>query len=377
MDNPFVFNGYGRKEWFCDREKELQSLVEFVESGINTTLIAQRRMGKTGLIYRLMDELKTTGSSVVPIYLDIFATRDMADLNKNMASAMLKSFPEKTTIGKKLMRMFKGLRPVFSFDPITGAPQVQFMYQNQMEKEHTLEGILQFLESQNIPVLLAIDEFQQIREYPEKNVEALLRTYIQQLHNVRLLFCGSKKHMMVDIFANPQRPFFSSTQFMGLEEISEESYTRHIHRLFSISGMTISDEAVHRILEWTRRHTYYTQRLCHDVFDCKQKTVGIGEVDSCCDRLLRLNEPYFLQYKQLLTAGQWNFLIALAKEQVVTKPYANEFLKKYSIGATAVARRQLQTLIDKDLVFEETSNVATTYRIADVFLMQWLTREYT
>ena len=74
MDNPFIFNGYAGARSFCDREKELEMLVNFAESGINTTLIAQRRMGKTGLIFRLMDELRNTGSAVRPIYMDIFAT---------------------------------------------------------------------------------------------------------------------------------------------------------------------------------------------------------------------------------------------------------------------------------------------------------------
>ena len=375
MDNPFIFNGYSGAELFCDREKELDLLIKFAESSINTTLIAQRRMGKTGLIFRLMDELNETKSPIVPIYMDIFATRDLAELNKSIANAILKTFPEKTSIGKRLMRLLKGLRPVFGFDPISGSPQMQFSYQNDSEKEHTLEGLLDFLEGQNTPILLAIDEFQQIREYPE-NVEALLRTYMQHLHNVRFLFCGSKKHMMVDIFSNPQRPFFSTTQFIGLEAISEERYSRYIRNLFSRGGMTISDEALQYILTWTRRHTYYTQRLCHDVYERKSPEVDIDTVNSCCDLLLRMNEPYFLQYKQLLTAGQWNFLIALAKEETVTQPYANEFLKNNNIGATAVARRQLQTLLDKDLVFEETTKEMSVYGVADVFLMRWLAREY-
>lgn len=376
MDNPFIFNGYAGAKAFCDRKRELEMLVGFAESGVNTTLIAQRRMGKTGLIFRLMDELRNTGSAVSPIYMDIFATRDISELNKSIANAILKTFPEKTSIGKRMVKLLKGLRPIIAFDPISGAPQVQFTYQNPSEKEQTLEELLQFLEMQNTPILFAIDEFQQIREYPEQNVEALFRTCMQRLHNVRFLFCGSKKHLMVDIFGNPQRPFFSSTQFVGLEEIPAESYASYIQKLFAQGGMEIADDAIRLILEWTRRHTYYTQRLCHDVFEYKHKKIDIEDINNSCDRLLKLNEPYFLQYKQLLTAGQWNFLIALAKGEVVTQPYAYDFLKKNNIGATAVARRQLTTLIDKDLVFEETTKEGTIYRVADMFLLRWMAREY-
>lgn len=376
MINPFIFNGYQGADFFFDREQELGSLLKYVSSGINVTLMAQRRLGKTGLIYRLMDELKTTESKVTSIYIDIFATRNIEEFNKSIADAIINKFPSEDTIGHKLFNILKGFRPLLGIDPLTGTPQVQFSYQNQTEKEHTLEGLLLYLEQQEIPVLLAIDEFQQIRDYPETNIEALLRTYIQQLHNVSFIFCGSKKHMMADIFSNPQRPFFSSTQFIGLDTIPPDKYAVHIRQMFENDGRHIDDDAVNFILTWTKCHTYYTQRLCHDVFDLNSNNIGIVQVKACCDNLLKLNEPYFLQYKQLITDGQWKFMIAMAKEEVVTQPYANAFLKKYNLGATAVARRQLQTLIDKDLIFEETTKEGSYYRVADVFLLRWLEREY-
>lgn len=376
MDNPFIFNGYNGPEYFCDREKELETLMKCATTGVNVTLIAQRRMGKTGLIFRLMDEINNTQTGITPIYIDIFATRNLEELNRTLASAILASFPEESSIGKRFMTMLKGLRPMFGVDPLSGTPQVLFSYQNQQEKEHTLEGLLLFLEKQSTPILLAIDEFQQIREYPEDNIEALLRTYMQQLHNVRFIFCGSRKHMMTDIFSNPRRPFFSSTQFIGLDAISEKSYREYISRMFSSGGKTIDEEAVDYILQWSRRHTYYTQRLCHEIYDTSSNTIGVDNVRACCETLLRLNEPYFLQYKQLLTDGQWNFLIALAKEESVEQPYATTFLKKHNIGATAVARRQLQTLLEKDLIFNETTKEKNYFAVADLFLMRWLAKEY-
>jgi hypothetical protein len=333
-------------------------------------------MGKTGLIFRLMDELASIGSEIKPIYVDIFATRNLAELNRTLATAILKAFPEESSVGKKFLGILKGLRPSFGVDPLSGSPQVQFTYQNQTEKEHTLEGLLTFLEQQQQPVLLAIDEFQQVREYDNENVEALLRTYIQRLHNVRFIFCGSRKHLMTDIFSNPSRPFFASTQFLGLETIAAESYGNYITKMFAAGGKEIDTEAVAQIMQWSRRHTYYTQRLCHEVYGLPANHIGIDEVKDCCNTLLQLNEPYFLQYKQLLTAGQWNFMIALAKEGTVEQPYATAFLKKYDVGATAVARRQLQTLIDKDLVFAETTKEKTYYAVADLFLLRWLEKEY-
>ena len=131
MDNPFVFNGYAGAEYFCDREKELAELLRFAENNVNVTLIAQRRMGETGLIFRMMDELARIGSEIKPIYVDIFATRNLAELNRTLATAILKAFPEESSVGKRFLGILKGLRPSFGVDPLSGSPQVQFTYQNQ------------------------------------------------------------------------------------------------------------------------------------------------------------------------------------------------------------------------------------------------------
>jgi AAA+ ATPase superfamily predicted ATPase len=49
--NPFIIKGYVSKEYFCDREKELDLLYRNVRNGVNTTLISPRKMGKSGLIF--------------------------------------------------------------------------------------------------------------------------------------------------------------------------------------------------------------------------------------------------------------------------------------------------------------------------------------
>jgi len=39
--------------------------------------------------------------------------------------------------------------------------------------------------------IVAIDEFQAITDYPERNVEELMRTYVQQCRNAVFVFSGS------------------------------------------------------------------------------------------------------------------------------------------------------------------------------------------
>ncbi len=374
MENPFIIKSYESKELFCDREEELQLMVRNCVNHSDMTLISQRRMGKTGLIWRLFDELSATQSGIHTIYIDIFASRNIDDFIKLLAEAAMRSFQPKTSVGDKLLTFIKSLRPQFSFDNITGEPQLQIAYQTPHEKEYTLRGLFEFLDSQGEHIVIAFDEFQQIRDYPEQNMEALLRTYIQQCHNLTFIFCGSKKHMMADIFTNEKKPFYNSTTFVSLGKISEASYSTFIHRLLAERQRSITDEALQFILNWTRRHTYYTQQLCHSIFANGSEEIAISDVKRACEELMKQGETVYLQYRQMLTDKQWDYLIAIAKEGSVQQITASEFLSTYKIGSPSASRRLADALVEKGLLNDEVTISNTSYSLSDVFLSHWMER---
>ena len=345
MDNPFIIKSYESKDLFCDREKELQLMLRNCINQSDMTLISQRRMGKTGLILRLFDELKTTKPDIHTIYLDIFASRNIDDFIKLLAEATMKSFPVKTSIGERLMTFIKSLRPQLSFDNITGEPQLQIAYQTAHEKEYTLRGLFDFLDSQEVRIIIAIDEFQQIRDYPEKNMEALLK-----------------------------KPFYASTSFVSLSKIDEAPYTAFIRRLFNERQRNITSEAIQFILTWTRRHTYYTQQLCHTIYANGNQTIDLEEVKLACSQLMQQSETVYLQYRQMLTDKQWDYLIAIAKEESVQQITAAAFLKRHKIGTPSVSRRLADALCEKGLLNDDSTLDGTVYSVSDVFLSHWMER---
>ncbi|GHT00155.1 hypothetical protein FACS189421_11830 [Bacteroidia bacterium] len=265
---------------------------------------------------------------------------------------------------------------MISYDVITGEPQIQINYQSLQQKEHTLQGLLQFLEQQPKMIVLAIDEFQQITEFPEKNIEALLRTFFQQLRNVRFIFCGSKRKMMLEMFSNANRPFFASTQYLSLDKIDAAIYAAFIKKLFIKNGRSITEDAVGFILHWTKRHTFFTQSLCNMIYSFSESAITMDTVNQACLELLKRNEAVFFQYRQLLTPAQWNFLIAVAKEDEVQQITAKKYINEYNIGTPSDARRISKSLIEKELLLETNTKTATTYQVYDVFLSRWLEREY-
>lgn len=110
---------------------------------------------------------------------DIYASQSIKEFTESLSQAILQQIPEQKNIGKRFLDLLKGFHPILSYDALTGQPEISFEFTEQKCAEKTLAAIFQFLETQDRRILIAIDEFQQIANYPETNTEALLRSYIQ------------------------------------------------------------------------------------------------------------------------------------------------------------------------------------------------------
>jgi len=372
--NPFLTVGYGYKSYFCDREDELEILSKYVKNGINTTLISARRLGKSALIYRLFEDLES--EKYACIYADIYACTTLKDFTEMLALSIFNKFPQKRGIGRRFLDFLKNFRPVITYSALSGEPEIHFEFAQPKEYENTLHNLFQFLDNQQIKIVMAIDEFQQIIDFPEKNIEALLRTIIQTLKNTQFIFSGSKKHIMLEIFNTANHPFFSSTQIVGLGEIPEDKYKTFIKEKFAERNRSIDDEAIDFILSWTLSHTYYTQVICNSVFAGGKKNVTVEMVKRVCDDQLSQQQGTYMQYRSLLSPIQWQLLVAIGKEGLVTEPQAKDFLHKYKIGAASSAQKALLALMDKEMIFSIESTEKTAYRVYNVFLMRWLERTF-
>lgn len=375
-NNPFPIKGYVSAEFFCDREKESIELLSNIENGVDTTLISPRKYGKTGLILHVFNLMRQQKMNYETIYVDIYATLSLEDFVKEMAEAILEHFPMKTSMGEKFMQVLRGIRTMISYDVVTGEPEIEFGYTTPAQKEHTLKTLFSFLNEQSVPVVLAIDEFQQIAEYEEKNVEATLRTLTQQMHNICFIYCGSNRRTLSEMFLDANRPFFSSTKTMTLHRIDNTIYRQFIKEKFEERRREIDDDALDYIMEWTCRHTFYTQSLCNEIFATAEEHVTLDLTMQTARSIIERESSGFLQIRKLVTAQQWRILIAVASEESVSQLTSAAFLSKYNIGSATNCRRGVESLTEKELILETLFPTGKSYRIYNVFLSRWLKEVY-
>ena len=232
--NPFLITGYAAPKYFCDRVSETNTILDTLQNGRNITLTSPRRLGKTGLIKHIFYQLKKQGATV--IYIDLYPTESLNDFTQAFASAVLgqlDSNPIKAL--KKIATVIKGLRPYLTVDPATNQPKVGLDIAIGTETS-TLDQVFNYLKRSEKQCYIAFDEFQQIANYPEKNIEALLRSYIQDLHNTRFIFSGSQSHMLGEMFLSPKRPFYQSTSEKSIGTINENVYYKFSAAFFKKQG---------------------------------------------------------------------------------------------------------------------------------------------
>lgn len=371
MKNPFVIEPYVSSHFFCDREEETARIIECFENRRNITLISPRRLGKTGLIYRVFDQIKENKIAYETIYADMSSTQTLEDFVKIFSESVASVLHRRNKI-KDILKAVGGIRPLISYDELTGQPQLSFTYRTEEDKKVTLRSLFSYLENSGKEVVVAIDEFQQIREYPGIQMEALLRTCIQPLHHVRFIFCGSKKHIMTDMFTNAKKPFYESTTNVPVGKLNEQTYERFISGLFEEYGKHIDSELVKDIIRWTKDHTYYTQSLCNEVFSCSGKEVRSENVKQAKRTILQMNTDRFLEIKRMTTPSQWKLLKAVAKEGEVYKPTSTGFLSKYGLTSGPAVLKSLKSLVEKELILETVTLEGNHYSVYNVFFSRYL-----
>ena len=234
IKNPFLTYGYNGPEYFCDRVMETKRLTSLLVNGNHVALISPRRMGKTGLIRHCFAQ-KELQEHYYLFIVDIYATKSLAEFTYSLGRTILSALKSKERKAwERFIQIVGSPRTGITLDAL-GQPSWNLEIGDIQSPKVSLDEIFRYLNSADKPCLVAIDEFQTIMDYPEQNVEALLRTYIQDCNNAWFVFSGSKRHMMGEMFSSPARPFYQSASTMSLKAIPFDAYLEFISHHFQQS----------------------------------------------------------------------------------------------------------------------------------------------
>lgn len=372
QNNPFLTEGYLSPEYFCDRVEETALLTRHLTNGCNVALIAPRRMGKSGLIYNCFNE-EEIRNNYHCIYIDIYETKNLNEFVYVMGKGILRELkPQGRKVWESFLNIMQSLKSAITFD-INGNPEWNVGLGDIASPDITLDEIFEYLNHADKPCIVAIDEFQTIAGYPEKTVEAALRKRIQNCHNAKFVFSGSKRHMMALMFASESRPFYNSSSIMGLEPINKEAYFDFANHHLSKINKSISHEAFDWIYQSFDGITWYIQYILNMLYThaISESTITTEDAKSVMTAILSHHRFVYESLLFQLSPKQKQVLLAIANEGNATGVTSQAFLQKYKLGSSTV-QGAIKVLTERDFISYDNDS----YQVSDRFFREWILKRF-
>lgn len=360
-------------EFFCDREKETKRLTqEITGRAANILLLSQRRIGKTALISRCFDQ-EPIKEQFYTFYFDILHTSSFQEFTYEFGKEVFEELmPKGQKVITSLLQAMKSINPKFGIDPITGLPTLALELGNVTAPEFTLSEILDYLEHADKPCIVAIDEFQRIARYPEKNIEALLRGKIQHLKNTHFIFAGSERHLLTEMFGVYSRPFYNSTMNMTLEQIDIEKYSEFAVTLFEQFDKHIDKDTIDTLYRFFDGNTFCLQKVLHQAFSmtAATSTCTMSIINQVIDEILADNEHTYRENLARIPSKQKAVLYAIAIDGIARQVTGSDFITRHSLGTASSVQAAIRVLIENDWITMQDKE----YSVSDKFFAIWLKR---
>jgi DNA-binding MarR family transcriptional regulator len=276
--NPFHMGPIQWGQPFCDRERELEILLQEAENSNLVVLYGPRRFGKTSLLNQLEGRL---GKDWIRLSLDFTFVPNLGELAIRLDEAIGKVLPRT----RRILRAFedKRLSLEFSVDPVTSLPSVDFGLKS-AGSDSSVSRVLQRLELlialpeiTGKSVLVTFDEFQEV-VYATDNKKQIYEKLVRGVFQKRppgfcAVFSGSKNTVLRKMFSDRARMFFRGARSLNVDGLEQEPFTQFAKDNFSKTLQRYLPDpvsmTVHRLLEG---HPYGLQKVMHNLWNCVRGT---------------------------------------------------------------------------------------------------------
>lgn len=282
---------------FFDRPQKILRLQRELANEANLLLTAPRRVGKTSLVLRLCQLERGAGRSAV--FVNVEGCHDELAFAEKLVSDLSESGLQLETMSRVALTFRKARQALQGMS--VGAAGVDLDMGAPDDPDHStigraLESIFRRIESQDTPLLLAIDELPELllamgkAEQGAARVNRLLH-WLRSLRQtyrkkVRWIFLGS---IGLDNFVDEQNLRKTINDLTGatLEALSEPEAHEFLRLLSESNGLPLSPEqralTIARV-GWPLPH--HLQVVFHALLDCETPAVDAAAVDAAFDFLL-------------------------------------------------------------------------------------------
>jgi hypothetical protein len=378
MDNPFVYGEVVPAASFVDRVEELDRLVRDLGSGQKVFLISPRRYGKSSLIRQALRAAERSGALTADVTVSSYSsylaflegyTRALMAMQTGVDKA-------KSWIREAIGAARPELRLEADPDGTMGLSVKFPTVRTDRDLSRLAADVFalpqRLNEVRKRKIVIALDEFQAIREFNGGSVEHALRAAVQRQRQVGYVFAGSEPSLM-ERMLGPKRPFYKAGPVMRLEKIPPDLFAASIESRFSKTGIKPEEGLGMAIVDLAGNMPYDVQRLAHESWDdvraAGKRRVGVEDLHETLHRLLAEHQMLFETVWQRLTLSQRATLRAVVMADG-KEILGADLRARHRLGGASSVQAGLQALQREDVIAREGGR----YVVVDSLMREWIAR---
>jgi AAA+ ATPase superfamily predicted ATPase len=327
----FIVGGEVEPPYFIGRDEEVNLIkLDLLSSAQNNVIIGPRRIGKTSLLRNLKNNVQ---DKVIFAYINCRKITSLADFFRQTTGSLITAYEEKHKIKglvKKFSDVFKGkiTAATRSISEIGGSIEyIGNVYlrfrENEIDENELISETFEFVENLskelNEPIIIALDEFQELSKF-NGNIFNMLKSHMDSQPNVRYIFSGSSVSLLHDVFLKPDSPLYLMAARIQLEPIKKNDVDDYIRSRLKTQNITISESALDLIYEYTAGYPFYFQKIGFLLYQIavigKKKHIDIDDVENAFSSMLNeFDSEFESRYSTKFSRQQQDILKYLSQNK--------------------------------------------------------------
>ena len=337
----------------CNRNEERRRLGDNVLNVRHTWLAARRRMGKTSLVEQVRVDVKSK-RKIASASVDLLVAHDLraveARIRGAVEAAAVTLLPSRQRRTERLQQAFARLRPEFTI----GGQNLRMTLHTPEDAQRGIEQALMALDAaaaaHNRRVMFVFDEFQQLRGIKaDGSLEGSIRHAVERATNVAYVFAGSERHLLTEMFEDPDRPLYHLCERMSIRRISAAAYTEFLNNAAKARWRRqLEGDVIGLLLGLTLRHPYYVNALCGRLWQA-DKAPDLPAVRRVWQGFVEEDQRRAASRVLALSSAQRGMLAGIARAGEVQHPTGQQFLQQLRM-ATSTGLAAKEVLERQDLI---------------------------
>jgi uncharacterized protein len=373
MANPFQFGRAVEGDQFTDREEPLRIVTTCMREGQNAILVSPRRYGKTSLLKTAVRSVNDFGGHSAMV--DLMLCSDRRAVADEVRKALLPL--SQGWLGKRFERwreLISGRIPHLAITLEHGGYETTFRpVARDYDWGDAIAATIKLmaeLGTRDAPVALVIDEFQKIASI-DAGLAGVFKGIVDQTKGMSLVFSGSRRHLMHDLFTGDGAPLKGTGMVVALDLIARDDMVLFLTQRAAGAGKLMSEAVAESLFDAAHGVPNTVQLFAFWAFQEASRSIDEASLARGIRLAVDAVAPELAVTFSELSSVQQRIVLTLAREGAVAHPFEAASLAEFGVTQPGTVSKALKRLENSEIA----RSTPRGWQLVNAAFEQWLLRD--